>query len=210
MSMPSSVITAETCAEGWEKAVRQLLLRGRYSPSVRGPTLELVNCTIEVNDPQHPDRISPESPTFLMHERFSETLRMHPRVADWNGMDQVDEVVRILRADPLSRRAVIGVWNPEEDLKVSNPQGVIALVFVIRQRQLQLTALFRTTDAWMANWTITAMADLQVEVYKRLMGEDNGAEPIGDVTLGSYSQFHASFHVYLDDVLHAREALKLA
>ena len=207
--MHSSVITAATCADGWEAGVRQLLVHGRYSPSVRGPTLELVNCTLEVDDPRHPDRISPRSPMFLSHEKFSETLRAHPRVADWHGVNQVDEVVRILRADPLSRRAVIGVWDPAIDLEVANPQGVVALVFVVRQQALQLTSLFRTTDAWMANWTLAAMADLQVEVYDRLMGRSDGTEPIGDVALGTYSQFHASFHIYLDDVPHARDVLEM-
>ena len=202
----------EQCSDSWERAVRYLLVNGEYSPSVRGPTIECLNFTIVVEHPGDTPRLSPKSPHFLSDDAFSHQVLRHPRVTNWRygqklpepGIDQIDHVVRLLRSDPLSRRAVVGIWDPMVDLEIDNPQGVIALIFAIRSRRFHLTSIFRTTDAWMANWTLVAMSDLQAEVFERLVS----VEPsIGEVELGSYAQFHASFHMYLDDVPHAKRLL---
>jgi thymidylate synthase len=209
MSDLSATVRGDDCATAWERSVRHLLAHGAYAPSIRGATKECLNLTVVVADPSGGRRVSEHSPRFMAHESFSRQIRSHPRVSHWvagdSEIDQVDEVVKLLRDDPLTRRAVVGVWDPAKDLVAPNPQGVVALIFTIRSRQLHLTSLFRTTDAWMSNWTLTAMSDLQVQVFDRLVSA--GIDTIGEVRLGSYAQFHASFHIYLDDVPHARQLL---
>jgi hypothetical protein len=214
--MPSAISASEygeRSSDAWEKAVRFLLENGEYSPSVRGPTIECVNFTVVVNDPRSEPRLSSKSPHFLADDAFSQQILHHPKVRNWRqnqddanevGVDQIDQIINLLRTDPLSRRAVVGIWDPLVDLKIDNPQGVIALIFAIRSRRFHLTSLFRTTDAWMANWTLVAMSDLQTQVFERLTSEEPS---IGNVELGSYAQFHASFHMYLDDVPHAKRLL---
>ena len=46
-----------------------------------------------------------------------------PRIRDWDGIDQLDEVRRILLAEPTSRRAVIAIFDPDRDFVQS--KGVI-------------------------------------------------------------------------------------
>lgn len=200
------------CSDAWEKGVRHLLQHGEYSPSVRGPTLECLNFTIVVERPCEGRRLSSKSPHFLAETSFSQQVLEHPRVTNWSGsgptsgdgVDQVDRIVKLLVDDPLTRRAVVGLWDPRVDLGIANPQGVIALIFTVRSRLFHLTSIFRTTDAWMANWTLMAMSDLQAQVLDRLVRTDPS---LGQIELGPYAQFHASFHIYLDDVPQAKRLL---
>src|SRR4051794_38952594 len=109
-------VRGTSCGRSWEKAVRFLLEHGAYSPSVRGPTLECLNLTIVVDDPHGLPRLSESSPLFLQHERFSDAILHHPRLTSWYGINQVERVVNLLKDDPITRRAVVGVWDPAKDL----------------------------------------------------------------------------------------------
>jgi len=193
------VIEADTCAAVWEKSISYLLKHGEYVPSIHGPVLECSNTALSIINPWNEPRISPLSPLFSKAESFGSSLRNHPRIANWDGIDQIDYVIQTLRDDPLSRRAVVSVWNPPQDRLLENAQGVISLIFLIRGDRLHLTSIFRTTDAWMCNWTLTGVPELQRIVYNKL----HELTIFRNLGLGTYTQFHSSFHMYLDDVKNA-------
>jgi len=192
------VLEGRTCAEAWENGLRHLVTRGKYVPSVRGAVIEDTDIALCVTEPFAKPRISKHSPLFNQAEGFGHSLLKHPRVIKWEGqINQLDHVVRILKSDPWSRRAVITVWDPREDFSHDNPQGVVAFVFAIRADALHLTSMFRTTDAWMCNWTLAGLPELQRAVLNRL--KRSGNKFFKGVRIGTYTQFHTSFHLYLDE-----------
>jgi thymidylate synthase len=76
-----------------------------------------------------------------------------PRLRDWHGVDQLAEVVNLLRNDPETRRAVAVLWDPVTDLQ---PGKDIAcnnwLSFLVRDRALDLHVAVRSNDA-MWGWS---------------------------------------------------------
>jgi thymidylate synthase len=195
----ATVIEGKTCAEVWERSVTFLLKRGEYVPSGRGPVLECLDMALVVTRPWEEPRLSKLSPMFNQAEEFSSSLRTHPRVMNWDGVDQLKHVIDTFREDPLSRRAIISIWDPRRDLHVENAQGVIAFVFSIRNNALRLTSIFRTTDAWMCNWTLAGVPELQRVVYNELRQH----AVFDNLSMGQYTQMHASFHIYLDELKNA-------
>lgn len=189
------VITESTCGDAWEAGVRELLRHGAFVPSERGPVIELSDVTLVVQDPWGPNgQVSPNSPTLSRAAELGTQLLESSRIVNLHGMNQLDRVVAILQKEPFSRRAVINVWDPSQDLASPNPQGVIAFVFSIREGKLNLSSFLRTTDAWLSNWTLRAIPELQNRVWERLRHENY--ENLGR---GTYTQSHVSFHLYLDE-----------
>lgn len=195
----AAVIEGSNCAEVWEKSVRFLIQNGIYVASVRGPVLEYSNVSLLVNRPWEEPRISTNCPLFNRADGFSTSLSNHPRIIDWDGINQLEYVIKLLRNDPVSRRAVISVWDPKQDPMVENAQGVISILFQIRAKQLHLTSILRTTDAWMCNWSLAGIPELQRIVYDQL----HQYIEFSELNLGTYTQFHSSFHIYLDEVKNA-------
>ena len=192
------VIEGRTCAEAWENGIRYLVKNGKYVPSIRGPVIEGVNVALHVTNPFAKPRLSKHSPLFNMANEFGSSLLRHPRVIKWeNEIDQLDQVIKVLKSDPWSRRAVVTVWDPREDFTHDNPQGVVAFQFAFRNGALHLTSMFRTTDAWMCNWTLAGLPELQKAVADRLRRSRN--RYFKNLTVGTYTQLHTSFHLYLDE-----------
>lgn len=199
----STRIQGTTCAEVWEKSVLHVARNGEYVPSVHGPALECPNVMLEVSEPWQEPRLSQRSPLFSHSADFPSSLLHHDRLVNWHGLNQLSAITELLRGDPFSRRAVVSIWDPTLDLKRENPQGVVALTFLIRQARLHLTAVLRTTDAWMCNWTLASIPELQRSVCVALQEDSAFIE----IAPGSYTQIHTSFHLYLDDYLNVQEKL---
>ena len=72
-----------------------------------------------------------------------------PRLRDWNGIDQLAEIVAILRTDPSSRRAVASIFDPDRDFVDSKDIPCNNwLHFLIRNGRLDLHVAARSTDIW--------------------------------------------------------------
>lgn len=199
------VIQGDTCGEVWERSVTYVVKEGQYVASVRGPVLEVLNVNLVINCPFKEPRISPRSPLFQNAERFLSSVHNHRRIVNWHGTDQLKKIIDILKRDMVSRRAVITLWDPSEDLEAPNPQGVVSCSFAIRDGELNLTSTFRTTDAWMCNWSLAGMPDLQTAITEALR-KTGGAFKY--LSVGSYTQIHYSFHIYLDDVNNVQSRLR--
>lgn len=71
-----------------------------------------------------------------------------PRLRDWNGVDQIDEVRRILLADPTSRRAVASIFDPAQDYVDSKDIPCNNwLHFMVRDDVLNAHVAVRSNDA---------------------------------------------------------------
>jgi thymidylate synthase len=105
--------------------------------------------------------------------------------------DQLDAIIRMLRADPDSRRAVLQIWDAEADLGV--PSKDIACntqaMFKVRGGRLNMTVCNRSNDIV---WGCYGANAVQFSMLLEYMAARIGIEP------GIYRQVSDSFHAYDD------------
>lgn len=91
------------------------------------------------------------------------------RLRSWNGVDQLAEIVKLLRRDPLSRRAVASIYDPERDFVESRDIPCNNwLHFLMRDGHLDLHVAARSTDIWWGFSGINAFEwTLLLEVMSR-------------------------------------------
>ena len=120
-----------------------------------------------------------------------------PRLRRWVGSgptgpnyetDQVESVVRELRAHPQSRRAVISLWDPDEDYVDSKDIPCNNwLSFTLRNGKLHLAVAARSNDAW---WGWSGINVFEWSVLQECVAFWLSAE------VGQLTTFASSFHLY--------------
>lgn len=179
-----------------------------------GATIEVENTTLRIAQPLREPRLSdryvdPElvdgfGNLFTKRSRSAdnEAITVADRIYAWptirgRGLDQFQKVVNELRANPTSRRAIIQIWNPDQDLKSGGvPSGHCYFYFSIREGRLNLTANSRSVDAWIGEPpNLLTLAKLQQDIAARL-----------GVESGILTRFIMSYHMYLRDIPEASRA----
>lgn len=116
--------------------------------------------------------------------------------AFWYGWgDQLDWVVKRLRADPSDRRCVIQMWDPAKDQVGADagsadvPCNITALPSIGTAGRLNLTTVARSHDAiWGAHGANAVHFTVMQEYLAARVG----------VPVGTYSQVSNNYHAYLD------------
>ncbi|WP_321812880.1 MULTISPECIES: thymidylate synthase [unclassified Burkholderia] len=126
-----------------------------------------------------------------------------PRLFSLNGIDQVDNVIKLLQAWPNSRRAVIQLFRAEDlatDLETSlkDIPCTCTLQFSVRRGQLQMLTMMRSNDAYKG---------LPHDVFAFTMLQEIMARKLG-VEVGTYRHTVGSFHLYAEDAEKAAEYLE--
>lgn len=103
------------------------------------------------------------------------------------GFDQIEKVIELLKKDPNSRRAVINLNTPNENvIETKDEPCTIALDFFIRNNKLYCTGMMRSNDIWFGlPYDIAFFMELQKLI----------ADTIG-VRYGTYTHFAVSLHAY--------------
>ena len=103
------------------------------------------------------------------------------------GFNQIDKVVELLQKDPESRRAVINLNVPNENMiETKDEPCTIALQFYIRDRKLYCTGMMRSNDIWYGlPYDIIFFTELQKRIADRLT-----------CGYGTYTHFAVSLHMY--------------
>jgi len=208
-------IRAETITEAWWRGLTLIWHQGEEITDERGTrTKEILTLEVVVEDPRRDmipvewyswnqsrleeyaeQLISGENPGF--EYTYGERLRAWSLPGSGNEdevrakepVDQIDYIVRRLRANPNSRRASAVTWIPPVDTKKEEVPCMMVDDFKIREGQLHLTALFRSHDfagAYPAN--LYGLTRLLEHVAERV-----GAEP------GSITTVSCSAHIYDHD-----------
>ena len=116
-------------------------------------------------------------------ERWNWEYTYHERMAE-----QIPFILRELRRDPYSRRAVIDVRRTS-DIFLDDPPCLQHIQFMIRDGKLNMTVLFRSNDACKATF---------MNAYALTCLQEKVAEELG-VGIGSYTHIANSFHAYERD-----------
>lgn len=121
-----------------------------------------------------------------------------PRLFNTRGQNQVDNVLRILKEGPNSRRAVIQLFD-SDDLAVARREipCTCTLQFMIRKRRLHMFVHMRSNDAYIG---------LPHDVFCFTMLQEILARSLS-VELGTYKHFVGSLHLYEKDIAGASQYL---
>jgi len=113
-----------------------------------------------------------------------------------SGVDQIDNVIELLRRKPSTRQAVIQLFNAEDILKdYSDIPCTCTIQFLVRKRHLHAMTYMRSNDAFVGlPHDIFAFTFLQ-EIFARSIG----------ARLGTYKHAVGSVHIYDDDLVKVRK-----
>ncbi len=215
-NIPVINISANTIPEAWEKAViavweNGLKIKTQYDKPGDPPSCD-ATVIITVENPFEEPRIHRAIPCGLdfieiyvnevingVHDHY-----INPEEGKWQYtyserifkysvpgvrvIDQVEEVIKILKDCPYSRRAQIVLWKVWDDLglKVKDPACLQRLFFRICDGKLNLNVHIRSNDAFKASFlNMIAFTELQKMIADRL-----------EVEVGKYVHIADSFHIY--------------
>jgi thymidylate synthase len=113
-----------------------------------------------------------------------------PRLFAQRGVDQISNVISLLRERPNSRRAVVQLFNAEDiaDHHVEIP-CTVSLQFFRRAGLVDLVAMMRSNDAYLG---------LPHDVFCFTMLQEIVAKSL-DCEIGEYRHFVGSMHLYDSD-----------
>ncbi len=219
--MESIYIKARTLPEAWERAVRECWEKGaRFRTQYDkpdDPESRDVACLVHVTEPFAEPRIHKAFPGGLedleayraevlygVHDHwiapqegkweytYHERLRAYKVPGRPEPIDQIAEVVRLLRETPYTRRAQAVTWQAWNDLGIRDPACLQRMWFRIeegragRADRMHLAIHIRSNDAFKAAFmNMYAFTELQRAVAREL-----GVEP------GEYVHVADSFHIY--------------
>jgi len=177
------LIEAESIEEAYRKIQTAVYSEGQEVTDERGETtLEIRNLMVRLRNPEAQIPADYEHMTTKEAEEYAsefltfaktvpvidkgDFLGFEPRFEYEYGdrirnfgykhhkIDQLEAIINKLKKNPNTRRAVIVLWNPLIDNFVEEVPCLNLLSFLIRERKLNLTAVFRSNDmvgAWPAN-----------------------------------------------------------
>ncbi len=199
------MIRARTITEAWHRGLNLIWRQGEEIADERGTrTRELLDLQVVVEDPQsemipeeyswNDERLEEYALQLISGRNPGFEYTYGERLRSWcapgaEEVDQIDYVIRRLRANPETRRATAVTWIPPVDTARDEIPCMIVDDFKIRDGRLNLTALFRSHDfagAYPAN--LYGLTRLLEHVAER-----TGSKPGAIVTLS------ASAHVYDHD-----------
>lgn len=114
----------------------------------------------------------------------------YERLREYEGIDQIYEIIDKLHSFKLSRRAVAVTWQPWIDLESKDPPCMDLLKFSIKDNKLCLSVVFRSHDlikGWINN--VYALVHLMVLIAMAL-----------EIEVGYLEVMSFDPHVYMSDV----------
>lgn len=102
---------------------------------------------------------------------------------------QLPFIIRDLKRNPDSRRAIMVIRDPSKDMDDPNPACLQTIQCFIRNGKLEMTVLFRSNDAYNASFG---------NMFALIMLQKRIADELG-VDVGRYTHNANSYHVYERD-----------
>lgn len=196
------IVHAATLPEAYHQALSVLNNYGEIRPCPAYNTREKsISVTVDIARPMEEPRISKLSPCdpaalqqYLMEMEegimdFEYTITGNWPYTYHNRMiEQLVEVVKILKKDIYSRRAVVVVRHPG-DITLDDPPCLQMIQYIVNNGHLDCFVTFRSNDAVKA-FFMNAFALIDIQ---RIISE------ILNIKLGRYIHTADSFHAYEND-----------
>lgn len=110
------------------------------------------------------------------------------QLRDFNGFDQLKELVDLAKKEPYSRRLVVNLWNPTDLSKMKLPPCHYGFQFVIHNKQVDVVVTMRSLDLFVGLPYDVAMYALILSSFVKEIGDGYFA---GEVILNA-----ANAHIY--------------
>jgi thymidylate synthase len=202
-------IEGRTIAATWVKILHRIKTTGTIRPTLYGQWQELIDLTAIVTD--EPDGFSFPEPNYLPIQRqfiqdyigqilddaphqegvkytYGQRLRSH------FGRDQIEQVITKLAIEPDSSRAVMSLWDVADHENTDSPPCLNHIWLRIVDRELSLTATFRSNDMFSA-WVANAMGLRALQVHIKEQIEARSSQRL---VLGALITVSQSAHIYSD------------
>ncbi|TKC19115.1 thymidylate synthase [Robertmurraya kyonggiensis] len=187
-------LVAKTIGEVWEKSIEYLLEYGEFIPHNKRNILEINHLDLVVLEPNVNEVIHPLYPfskkfislhvNKMINKKDDRTFKRIYKYGS-EGINQLNQIVYILKNDPTSKEAIISIYNPSEDL-VSNFNSPChtLIYFYIKLNKLYISASLKHMDAW-----LVGIADLyQIVKFQEIVANQLGLE-LGNARLTTLSYF---------------------
>lgn len=212
-------VSAGSAPELWRDAVGVVLEHGADAGPRGLATREVVGVCLELTQPRRRLVYAPpvrvlnaafaaaetvwilagldDSWIFTYNQRLRQFADDHvlrgaygPRLRSWGGgIDQLDQVRRLLLKDPATRRAMVQLWDPARDHAGNRDVPcTLGWQFVLRDGRLDLHTTMRSQDLWLG-FCYDLFTDT---VLHELMAGWVGAE------IGRYYHHVTSLHLYAE------------
>ncbi|MFA6888377.1 MAG: thymidylate synthase [Candidatus Woesearchaeota archaeon] len=112
-------------------------------------------------------------------------------------IDQIQQVIDVLRKTPYTRRAIAITWDVQKDMFSEKPPCLILTEFTIQDSLLYLTAFFRSNDMFHA-WPRNAFG---LRKLQSIVSEQLG------ISSGSLTVISQSAHIYQNNWTSAQQIL---
>lgn len=109
---------------------------------------------------------------------------------DWNGINQIENIIDIFKTDKSSRRAVLSGWNVSDLNKMALPPCHLMYLFNITNNKLNCKTILRSNDMFLGNPFNT----LNSSILTIILAKAIGIEP------GQISMSISDAHIYLNHI----------
>ncbi len=119
---------------------------------------------------------------------------------NFNGVDQIETVIRLIRESPFSRRLIVSAWNPvevEEMAKAGLPPCHTMFQFYVQAGRLSCQLYQRSADVFLGVPFNIASYALLTMITARLC----------DLDVGDFVHTFGDAHIYLNHLEQVREQL---
>ena len=217
--METPYFRGETLDDAMHQCTKEILDRGESINPSKGPALELTGVLLDIENPRarlsrtetrgKPFSCLGELSWYLARSNRLDFIKYYvrdyakyadgdeiyggygPRLFQWRGLNQFEEVTELLRRRSDSRQAVIQLFEGS-DLK-GNYKDIpctCTLQFMIREDKLNLITHMRSNDAHLG---------LPHDVFCFTMLQEIMARALG-IDIGKYKHFVGSLHIYKKDI----------
>jgi thymidylate synthase len=212
MARMGRFIRSRTISDAWRRGISLIWRHGQEITDQRATKIiELLSLQVVVENPYvemipveyswNQERLDDYAQQLLSSENPGFEYTYGNRLRAWSSdnspLDQIDHVIRYLKASPSTRRATAVTWIPSLDSVKEEVPCMIVDDFKMRDGRLNLSVFFRSHDfagAYPAN--LYGLARLLEYVSNEV-----GTSP------GSISTLSASAHIYEHDWDWVREML---
>lgn len=193
------LLSVDTPGEAWRKATKLVITEGKLITDDKEILKECLHVIISIKNPLKNDKIlkkfADEDLLEFMERNFLKCEAISgwgysygSRIFNFNGVNQVDEVVKKLSKKPESKSATIIFSDPTHDFQGHSP-CVSLSDFKIRKQKLIITAFLRSQDIGRKIYAdIIAISKISKIIADRL-----------EIKLGSLTLVITSAHIYKKD-----------
>lgn len=224
--MPYPLFTASTLDDVLREVIEDLLTSGEPVEATRGGNVERTGVLLEIENPRARLSLTETrgrlfsclgelcwylsksndlaSIEYYVSQYAKEADRgvvfggYGPRLFDWQGTNQVANVISLLKRHPASRRAVVQIFDRGDiPSKQKNIPCTCLFHFIVRNQKVHMITYMRSNDVYIG---------LPHDVFAFTMLQEIVARSLG-LELGTYKHTAGSLHLYEENRAYARELL---